>query len=151
MENNMSKDNSRSEFADKYNLTKPKSKDDRDADFWFHQQSRNWIILHSALEKVAGIEGITCKFHDVESRYDVCVAIKCIATKGDMVIETYGEASPQNCMSKYYYAMAEKRGFDRAVLKILNVYDLFYSDAEIEPTPKPVSKKTKSEQDLDNA
>ena len=68
-----------------------------------------------------------------------------------MVIESYGEASPQNCMSKYYYAMAEKRGFDRAVLKILNVYDLFYSDAEIEPTPKPVSKKAKSEQDLDNA
>jgi hypothetical protein len=56
-------------------------------------------------------------------------------------------------MSKYYYAMAEKRGFDRAVLKILNVYDLFYSDAEIEPKTqqdKP-SRKEKSEQELDNA
>ena len=120
----MSKDNSRSEFADKYNLTKPKSKDDRDADFWFHGQSRQWLITHDAIEKVAGIEGITCKFHDVESRYDVCVAIKCIATKGDMVIESYGEASPQNCMSKYYYAMAEKRGGYQTSLYRLSIVTL---------------------------
>jgi len=146
----MNKDNSRREFAEKYNLSIPKNKDDRNADYWFHAQSRQWIISHQAVEKVAGIEGVVCKFQDVESRYDVCVAIKCIATYKDITIETYGEASPQNCISKYYYAMAEKRGFDRAVLKLVNVYDLFYSDSEIQQSnPKP-NRKEKSEQELDS-
>ena len=138
----MDKDSSRAEFAKKYGLS-------TDA-YWKHKQSGQWLITHEAVEKVAGIEGITCKYQDVESRYDVCVAIKCIATRGDITIESYGEASPQNCMSKYYYAMAEKTGYDRAVLKLIDAYDLFYSDAEIE-SKQPVSSQAKSEQDLDNA
>jgi len=49
--------------------------------------------------------------------------------------------------------MAFKRGIDRCVLKLLKAYELFYSDAEIESTKdtKPVSKKDKSEQRLNNA
>tara|TARA_R100001460_G_scaffold72576_1_gene113333 strand:- start:1290 stop:1760 length:471 start_codon:yes stop_codon:yes gene_type:complete len=142
--NIMAEKSERELFAEKYGLS-------RDS-YWKHKQSGEWLITHEAVEKVAGIEGITCKYQDVESRYDVCVAIKCIATRGDITIESYGEASPQNCMSNYYYAMAEKRGYDRAVLKLIDAYDLFYSDAEIETktNDKNVNKKGKSEQDLDS-
>ena len=47
--------------------------------------------------------------------------------------------------------MAFKRGIDRCVLKLLKAYELFYSDSEIEPRGKTITKKDKSEQDLDNA
>ena len=72
---------------------------------------------------------------------------------GDIEWEDVGEATPQNCISKYYRSMAFKRGFDRCVLKLLKAYELFYSDSEIEPKTqqdKP-SRKEKSEQELDNA
>ena len=55
-------------------------------------------------------------------------------------------------LSKFYGSMAFKRGLDRCVLKLLKAYELFYSDAEIEPktNDKNVNKKGKSEQDLDS-
>ena len=70
---------------------------------------------------------------------------------GDIEWEDVGEATPQNCVSKYYRSMAFKRGLDRCILKLLKAYELFYSDAEIEPpTPKKVNKQKKSEQELDS-
>ena len=45
------------------------------------------------------------------------------AKKGDKVIWTTGEASPKNCMMKYYWAMCEKRLKDRLTLKIIHAYE----------------------------
>ena len=37
----------------KYSLSK-----EPNVDFWHHQQSGQWILTHSAVEKIANIEGI---------------------------------------------------------------------------------------------
>ena len=38
-------------------------------------------------------------------------------------VSTIGEADKSNCMSNYYGSMAEKRGIDRCVLKLINAYE----------------------------
>ena len=43
-------------FAEKYNLKKPVSKEDRDADFYWHNPSSKWIIKHDACERIHAIE-----------------------------------------------------------------------------------------------
>ena len=49
----------------------------------------------------------------------------------DYKIWTYGEADASNCTSTYYGAMAEKRGKDRIILKLINAYEYgIYSDVE---------------------
>ena len=51
--------------------------------------------------------------------------------KGDKTIVSVGEASTKNCTSNYYGCMAEKRGIDRCVLKLINAYEYgIYSDVE---------------------
>ena len=45
---------------------------------------------------------------------------------------TFGEAGPGNCKLKYYWAMAEKRCMDRAILKAIDAYRLFYSNVELD-------------------
>ena len=49
---------------------------------------------------------------------------KALARKGDFQIETFGESSPLNTKNKYPVAMAEKRSFSRAILKITGLYEL---------------------------
>ena len=50
------------------------------------------------------------------------VVIRAYATKGNVRIETFGEASPSNTKQSYPVAMAEKRALSRAVLKITGFY-----------------------------
>ena len=132
-------------FAEKYNLTK-------EDDFYLHKQSGKWLIKHDACEKIHGIEkmskpSINVITDDNEKGTFMLITVK----HGDLEWEDVGEATPQNCVSKYYRSMAFKRGVDRCVLKILKAYELFYSDAEIEPTiTQKVNKQQKSENDLDN-
>ncbi len=38
-------------------------------------------------------------------------------------ISSIGEADKSNCTSKYYGCMAEKRGIDRCVLKLIDAYE----------------------------
>ena len=48
------------------------------------------------------------------------------------------ETKKGNCESQYIGAMAEKRGIDRAVLKLINAYEYgIYSDVEAESFEKP--------------
>ena len=67
----------------------------------------------------------------------------------DYKIWTYGEADASNCTSTYYGAMAEKRGKDRIILKLINAYEYgIYSDVEADdfgkrekaPTEKQLEK-----------
>ena len=110
-------------------------------DFWFHKQSKNWIIKHNALEKVAAQEKITWTLEVLNFSPDIVV--KCIATSGDRVIESIGEASPKNCMINHPYAIAEKRGIDRCILKLLNAHAYIYSEIESDDFKEPVSNKVK--------
>ena len=49
----------------------------------------------------------------------------------DYKIWTTGEANASNCTAEYYFAMAEKRGKDRVILKLINAYQYgIYSDVE---------------------
>ena len=150
----MNKDNSRREFAEKYGLSIPEDQKDRNADFYWHSQSSQWLIKHEACEKIHGIEKMTTKPINVITDDNEKGTFMLITVKhGNIEWEDVGEATPRNCISKYYRSMAFKRGFDRCVLKLLKAYELFYSDSEIEPKTqqdKP-SRKEKSEQELDNA
>jgi len=52
-------------------------------------------------------------------------------TMGDKIITSVGEADRQNCRANYLGCMAEKRGVDRCVLKLINAYEYgIYSDTE---------------------
>ena len=48
--------------------------------------------------------------------------IKAIAKMGNVVMESYGEASSKNTKQAYPVAMAEKRSLSRVVLKITGFY-----------------------------
>ena len=132
-------------FAEKYNLTK-------EDDFYLHKQSGKWLIKHDPCEKIHGIEKMSKPSSyvitdDNEKGTFMLITVE----QGDLEGEDVGDATPQNCVSKYYRSMAFKRGVDRCVLKLLKAYELFYSDAEIEPTiTQKVNKQQKSENDLDN-
>ena len=110
-------------------------------DFWLHKQSKNWIIKHNALEKVATQEKITWKLEVLSFSPDIVV--KCIATSGERVIESLGEASPKNTIINHPYAMAEKRAVDRCILKLLNAHAYIYSEAEADDFKEPVGNKVK--------
>ena len=59
------------------------------------------------------------------------VAIKCTASLGKAKVITYGEASPKNNKNAYPFAMAEKRAYDRCVLKLLGLHGFVYSEDEM--------------------
>ena len=70
----------------------------------------------------------------------------------DYKIWTYGEADASNCTSTYYGAMAEKRGKDRIILKLINAYEYgIYSDVEADDFGKREKSPTASQlEKLDN-
>ena len=84
----------------------------------------------------AGIEKI--QYHNnIEVRYSVesivppdFVVVKAVAKKGDIVVESFGEASANNTRQSYPVAMAEKRAKDRVILKLIGVSGEVYSEEE---------------------
>lgn len=128
------------DLAKKYNLD-PKS------DFWKHKQSGKWIITHDACEKIASIEGIIlAKWETLNSERDFCRFLITMAMpmkdSSEKLISSIGEASKENCQSKYYGGMAEKRGIDRCILKLINAYEYgIYSDSEADTFKKPTPKE----------
>tara|TARA_B100001964_G_scaffold230064_1_gene283077 strand:- start:453 stop:818 length:366 start_codon:yes stop_codon:yes gene_type:complete len=82
------------------------------------------IITRTGIEKIQYNNGIEVKFEWIMMQKDFAV-IKAIATKGDVVIETFGSAlhgQGGNCRSNYVAEMAEKRALARAVLKLSGAY-----------------------------
>ena len=127
------------DLASKYKLD-PKN------DFWKHKQSGKWIITHDACEKIASIENITlAKWETLNSERDFCRFLITMAMpmrdSAEKLISSIGEASKDNCQSKYYGSMAEKCGVDRCILKLINAYEYgIYSDSEADSFKKPVIK-----------
>lgn len=106
---------------------------------WEVRTGGDWAIKHRALERVAAEQGITFDLPTIIEHDGATKNVSMIVTgrKGDRVEWSIGEASPSNYrttekMSAYPYAMAEKRGKDRVVLKLLNSHGALYSQSEIE-------------------
>jgi len=67
----------------------------------------------------------------------------------DYKIETTGEANALNCTAEYYFAMAEKRGKDRVILKLINAYEYgIYSDVEADDFGKHDKPPTEKQLDM---
>lgn len=115
-------------------------------DCWQLPQNKDvWIISHDACEKIASIEDI--RLTDIQvlnSDWDFCRMIVTMK-KENLFIKSIGEAILRvknsdkigNCNSPYVGCMAEKRGIDRCILKLINAYQYgVYSDVESEEFEK---------------
>ena len=118
----------------KYELSK-----EPNVDFWHHQQSGQWILTHNAVEKIAVQEGI--KLVDIKvlnSEVDLVRFLVTMSNPSGGIIKSIGEADRKNCHSQYLGCMAEKRGIDRCVLKLLNFYQHgISSEVEADDFAKP--------------
>ena len=82
------------------------------------------IITRSGIDKIQASNDIRISYKLIYNSPDTkCVIIKAIATMGDKVIETFGEAAPMNNQNSYPIAMAEKRAMSRACLKLAGFYE----------------------------
>jgi hypothetical protein len=79
------------------------------------------IITRSGIEKIQATQNIEVQYDVIKMDRDF-VVLKAIASSGDRIVETFGEAGPENCRNAYYVATAEKRALSRAVLKIVGLY-----------------------------
>lgn len=102
------------QIQEAYNLTKQ--------DFWQHQQSGKYVLLHSAVQKIAIKENIELvKYDTLNSEHDL-VRFVMTLKMGDKTITDIGEADTKNCRMGYLGCMSWKRGFDRCVLQLINGY-----------------------------
>ena len=69
-----------------------------------------WIIKRQGIEKIQYNNDIDIRFEWVRMEKDYAV-LKGIGTKGDLVVESYGESTSENTKQNppYHSAMAEKR------------------------------------------
>ena len=82
------------------------------------------IITRSGIDKIQAINDIQIKYELIFNSPDTkCIIIKATARMGDKVIETFGEAAPNNNQNSYPVAMAEKRAMSRACLKLTGFYE----------------------------
>jgi hypothetical protein len=102
------------------------------------------VIKHKALERAAAKAGIIWdRPAIIEQSAERNIAVICVFGKlGERTEWSIGEASPSNYrvtgkMAAYPYAMAEKRGKDRCILKLLNAHGDIYSDEEADDFKRP--------------
>ena len=82
------------------------------------------IITRSGIEKIMNNYNITISYDLLYNSPDnKCVIIKATGKMGDKVIETFGEAAPNNNQNSYGVAIAEKRSMSRCVLKLCQLYE----------------------------
>ena len=127
------------ELSKKYNLTKD--------DYWQESRSKKWIISHDACEKIADMEGIIFGPPQILNSEQNFVRMVVSAKKGEVLMWSIGEADNKNCKNLYFGAMAEKRGKDRVILKLINAYEYgIYSDVEADDFKKPAEQYRTEEQ-----
>ena len=142
------------DLAEKYQLKKN--------DFWKQELKTKqgvvfktlWIISHDTVEKIMHKEGIQIdEIQVLTSEKDlVRYLIHASSPDGKRVITT-GEADNTNVkqVPKYLGCMAEKRGIDRAVLKLINAYEYgIYSDSENMEEVRPPRKSQKETNKADS-
>ena len=119
------------DLAKKYNLTKD--------DYWQESRSQKYIITHDACQKIGDMEGIIFGPPQVLNSEQNFVRMVISGKKGEVLMWSIGEADNKNCKNLYFGAMAEKRGKDRVILKLINAYEYgIYSDVEADNFQKPV-------------
>ena len=104
-------------------------------DFW--KCHNNWILTHDACTKIANIEGIDLV--QIEYIYQSETSCRFLITMGKegKTVTTVGEADTKSVKMPYIASMAEKRGIDRCVLKLINAYEYgIYSEVEAEDFKK---------------
>ena len=110
-------------------------------DFWEHKQSKSWILTHDACSKIGNQESIELVDINVINSEPDLVRILVTMKKGSISITTFGEADRKNCFNPYLSCMAEKRGRDRAILKLINAYEYgVYSEIEADDFDKKKSR-----------
>ena len=111
------------ELAEKYELAND--------DFWKHKQSGKWILTHDACTIISHKEEIKLESFDSLYQSDNECRFLIGMSKDGRIVKSVGEAGKSNCTSKYLGCMAEKRGRDRCVLKLINAYEYgIYSEEE---------------------
>lgn len=123
-----------------------------------------WAIKHKICEQIAADKKITFDLPVIveSDSANKIVAVIVTGHMGDKTEWSFGEASPDNCKNSYPYAMAEKRGKDRVILKLIGLHGDVHSDGEFdpaemqeqpeqtpEPTPEPEAVKSKDVQELE--
>jgi hypothetical protein len=82
------------------------------------------ILTRSGIEKIMYNQKITITYELLYNSPDnKCIIIKATGKMGDKVIETFGEAAPNNNQNSYGVAIAEKRSMSRCVLKLTQLYE----------------------------
>ena len=105
-----------------------------DRDVWELPQKRGtWMILHRACEDIAAKAGVVFDpptMLEIDSANGIASLIV-RGTLGDRSEWSIGECSPKNNRNAYPLAMAEKRGKDRVILKLVGIHGLVYSEDEM--------------------
>ena len=120
-----------------------------DSDEIWEVHSSTWVVKHKALERVAVEQGIVFdRPAIIENNAKEKIAVICVFGKlKDRDEWSIGEASPANNKNSYCYAMAEKRGKDRVILKLLNAHGSLYSEAEADEFKEDAPKTTLPKKD----
>lgn len=111
------------------------------------------IITRTGIEKIQAGIGLNVSYEMVSMSDDhKFIVIKAVGKMDGTLVESYGEATPENNRMSYPVAMAEKRALSRVVLKAAGFYALgVYGEDEAEdfkdrrgsspaitnPSPKP--------------
>jgi|DEB0MinimDraft_10_1074344.scaffolds.fasta_scaffold01326_8 hypothetical protein len=83
------------------------------------------IITRTGIEKIQAGIGLSVRYEMVRMSDDhKFVVVKGIGTMDGTIVESYGEATPENNRMSYPVAMAEKRALSRVVLKAAGFYAL---------------------------
>lgn len=91
-----------------------------------------WVIYHRVLEEIAAKNGIAFDppLALEADGHGKCVALCVTGRMADKAEWSIGEAAPGNNKNAYPFAMAEKRGKDRVILKLIGLHGLAYSEEE---------------------
>lgn len=121
-------------------------------DLW--QVQSTWVIKHKAVERIGAQLGICWDAPTIiEGKTDALTVVVVVTGRlGERVEWSFGECSPSNYrvsgrMQAYPWAMAEKRGKDRVILKFLAVYGDVYGEDESEDFKNPQTPHTVDEYD----
>ena len=122
------------QLSAKYKLSKE--------DYWKHKQSGKWILTHDGCSKIGNIENIEMIDMEICNSERDFVRVIVTMKKGNVIAKTFGEADSKNSFNPYPGCMAEKRGRDRAILKLINAYEFgIYSEVEAEEFEKAPAEK----------
>jgi hypothetical protein len=110
----------------------------RDNEVWPVPGGKSYAVKHSALERIAAEKRIEFMPPQIVegNTADKTVTLIVYAQMGDIKVWSFGEANPSNNKNAYVWSMAEKRGKDRCILKLLNIHGVLYSGEELDNTER---------------